>query len=92
MKCIIKECNREADTTHHIIFRNKTQSGTDNPENKCPMCIQHHMIIHHGKDMKEVERIKRETYELIRGKLDKCWSSKRGIKPKIIRILESEGY
>ena len=89
MKCI--HCKEKpAGKPHHIIFKNKTQNGTDHPVNLAALCIDCHYAIHHGTDSELRKAVLKTCYEQIRGKLHLCWSAK--IKPKIIRILESEGY
>lgn len=89
MICI--HCGAEHDQPpHHIIFKNKTQGGTDDPINLASLCFDCHYAIHHGTDSKLRAEVLKTCYEQIRGFLSRCWSAK--IKPKIIRILESEGY
>ena len=89
MKCLC--CNNIADERpHHIIFRNKVQCGTNHPLNLVCLCIDCHTQIHHGKDTKLKKEIMKKCYDYIRDNIDLCWSSKRGIVPKVVRLIKAK--
>jgi len=81
-------CHKEANQRHHIIFRNKTQCGTDNEINIANLCFDCHYQIHHGTNTELKKKIMKVCYDKIKDNLDDCWKGK--IKPKIIRILENQ--
>ena len=74
---------------HHIIFKNKTQGGTDHPDNLLLACsyltgCKAHYHIHNGIDSKQYIK---ETYKYLPENLDNCWSGK--IKPKVVNLIEN---
>lgn len=87
---------REATEWHHIIFRNKTQGGTDDPINLAPLCWKCHNAIHHGSDSKLKAEVLATCYEQIKGNLSKCWDGLGKTDPRfipaIINRLKSDGY
>lgn len=88
MKCY--NCSNTVSSTHHIIQVNKVQMGSDNPENKVPLCFDCHNLWHHSKYTEAQRELKRKLYNHIRPNLDKCYiKSKTGKKPKIIMLIES---
>ena len=80
-------CNKPATQKHHVV--RKSRGGTDNPENLAPMCFDCHIIKLHSQEDQEVIQ---KTYDYIKPNLSKCWDSEnpKAIKPKIIRMLESD--
>ena len=77
-------CSHPGTQFHHIIFRNKTQGGTDHPDNLLLLCMVCHMEIHGGK---RSEWFKELSYKYLPENLDNCWSGK--LKSKVVNILES---
>lgn len=72
---------------HHVIFKNKTQGGTNHPANIINLPEDEHFAIHHGANLEEKKRVLTKCYDHILPNLHLCWKAK--IKPKIIRLLEN---
>lgn len=88
MKCY--NCPNQATDKHHIIFKNKTQGGTDSPDNLVYLCRQCHDLIHHSKNTNQAKELKARLYRKIKPVLSNCWLAK--IKPKIINQIEAGDY
>ena len=88
MNC--KHCGNTAHDIHHIIPKGRNKGGTNHPLNLIPLCRTCHNAFHDTCNTKLQKEVKDTCYNQIKENLTKCYKSKRGYIPKIIRELEYE--